>query len=97
MDRTRLQSEQITARLSQIPGWTFTDGKLERAFSFADFRAAFGFMTRSAFWAEKYDHHPEWTNVYNRVTVRLSTHDVSGITEFDFALAAGMNAEALRS
>lgn len=97
MDRTRLQNDQVTTRLHQIPGWILADGKLEKTFTFADFRAAFGFMTRCAFWAEKYDHHPDWTNVYNKVTVHLWTHDVSGITEFDFALAAGMNAEAARS
>lgn len=97
MNRTPLTPGQIAERLKEIPGWTVADGKLARTFSFSDFRAAFGFMTRSAFWAEKYDHHPDWSNVYNRVVVHLWTHDVSGITDFDVSLALAMNKESERS
>jgi 4a-hydroxytetrahydrobiopterin dehydratase len=67
---------------------------IEREFRFADFRAAFAFMTRVALAAERADHHPEWSNVYNRVTVRLTTHDAGGLTDNDFALAAEADAAA---
>jgi 4a-hydroxytetrahydrobiopterin dehydratase len=82
--------------MSSIPGWTVANGKLHREFKFDDFVAAFGFMTSCALVAEKSDHHPEWFNVYNRVTVDLSTHDAGGITDNDFALAATMSKLASR-
>ena len=63
---------------------------LKKEFKFADFGEAFAFMARSALAAEKLDHHPDWSNTYNRVFVRLMTHDAGGITDFDFALAAKM-------
>ena len=71
--------------------WTETDGCLRRDFEFADFSAAFGFMTRVALLAESMDHHPEWFNVYNKVDVRLSTHDSGSVTELDIELAKKMN------
>ncbi|MBI1366122.1 MAG: 4a-hydroxytetrahydrobiopterin dehydratase [Alphaproteobacteria bacterium] len=72
------------------PGWTPVDGRdaASKTFLFADFNAAFGFMTRVALAAEKADHHPEWFNVYNRVEITLSTHDAGGLTMRDVELAA---------
>lgn len=74
--------------------WQLTNGALDKTFRFADFPAAFAFMTRVALAAEKMGHHPDWTNVWNRVDVRLSTHDAGCITALDFRLAAVMDASA---
>lgn len=72
--------------------WTEIDGKLCRSFRFADFSEAFAFMTRVAMIAEKQNHHPEWTNTWNTVTIRLSTHDAGGtITDKDRKLAAAID------
>jgi len=70
-------------------GWSMVDGRdaIQKSFKFADFTEAFGFMTRAAIWAEKWNHHPEWFNVYNRVDVTLSTHDVGGLSSLDAKLA----------
>ncbi len=70
--------------------WTLISGRLSRTFSFSDFVAAFGFMTRVAIHAEKMNHHPDWSNVYSTVTVNLVTHEAGGVTELDFALARKM-------
>ncbi|ARO13675.1 4a-hydroxytetrahydrobiopterin dehydratase [Ketogulonicigenium robustum] len=68
------------------------DGRaITRSFTFSDFNAAFGFMTRAALVAEKLNHHPEWTNVYKRVDVRLTTHDAGGLSDMDVKLARKMN------
>jgi 4a-hydroxytetrahydrobiopterin dehydratase len=85
-----LSDEQIAALLARLPGWSLDDGKLYRRFEFPDFVSAFAFMTRVALVAEKADHHPEWSNVYNRVEVRLTSHDAGGLTERDAALAEAM-------
>lgn len=90
----KLDSDEVTAKLSELHGWSLDDGKLFREFRFASFVEAFGFMTRAALEAEKMNHHPEWFNVYNKVKVHLTTHDAGGITELDFSLAAKMNALA---
>jgi 4a-hydroxytetrahydrobiopterin dehydratase len=90
----KLSAEQVRERLGTLAGWSLDDGKLTREFRFADFVRAFGFMASCAIEAEKMNHHPEWFNVYNRVTVQLTTHDAGGITELDFRLAAKMNALA---
>jgi len=84
------------AALARLPGWSAVDGRdaIAKTFRFADFNAAFGWMTRIALAAEKADHHPEWFNVYNRVDVTLSTHDAGGVTELDVALALIMDAAA---
>jgi 4a-hydroxytetrahydrobiopterin dehydratase len=82
-----LARPEIEARLGELDDWTLLDGKLHRDFRFDDFVHAFGFMTRVALHAEKLDHHPEWSNVYNRVAVDLTTHDAGGVTELDFELA----------
>lgn len=81
------------AALAQLEGWSAVAGRdaIRRDFAFASFNEAFGFMARVALQAEKLDHHPEWSNVYNRVSVTLSSHDVGGVTERDLALARFMN------
>lgn len=82
---------EIEERLRRVPRWTVAQGKLRREFRFADFSAAFAFMTRVALLAEKADHHPEWSNVYGRVVVDLATHDAGGITVLDFELAEAID------
>jgi 4a-hydroxytetrahydrobiopterin dehydratase len=72
-------------------GWTEKDGGIEKEFKFVDFSEAWGFMTRVAMLAEKIDHHPEWSNVYNKVNIRLTTHDAGGLTQKDTALAAAID------
>lgn len=81
------------AALQGLPDWTAADGRdaIEKTFLFADFNAAFGFMTQVALCAEKLDHHPEWSNVYNRVVVLLTTHDANGVTELDVRMAQFMD------
>ncbi len=76
-----------------LEGWTATEGRdaIHKTFIFKNFNEAFGFMTQSAMQAEKLDHHPEWSNVYNRVNVTLTTHDAKGVTERDVALALFMD------
>lgn len=78
---------------SPPPGWTFEDGgkALRRQYRFADFSEAFGFITRVALHAEKSDHHPEFTSVWNRVDFRLTSHDAGGVTARDHALADAIN------
>ena len=94
MARNRLTEEELKQALSELEGWQKVDGReaISKSFKFKDFNAAFGFMTRAALYAEKFDHHPEWFNVYNRVDVTLSTHSENGITELDIKLARKMNA-----
>lgn len=87
----RLSDAEISTRLAALPGWSLAGGKLRREFVFRDFSEAFGFMSRAALVAEKLDHHPDWSNAWNRVTVELSTHDAGGITALDFELAGMMN------
>ncbi len=88
----RLSDSDIEAALAGLPGWTRNGDGIERSYRFADFVAAWAFMTRVALLAEKADHHPEWSNVWNRVEVRLTTHDAGGITDKDTALAKAMDA-----
>lgn len=75
-------------------GWTVGETAVEKTFHFDDFNEAFGFMTRAAMWAEKWDHHPDWSNSYRTVTVRLTTHSAKGLTVKDVKLAAKMDALA---
>jgi 4a-hydroxytetrahydrobiopterin dehydratase len=89
--RKQLNDTEIEAGLAELAGWEVRDGKLHRHFEFGSFVEAFGFMASAALVAEKMDHHPEWSNVYNQVDVELSTHDAGGVTEFDFELARAMN------
>lgn len=78
---------QLESTLTQLPGWAVRDGKLHREFKFKSFVEAFGFMSSLALVAESMGHHPEWFNVYNRVTIDLTTHDSGGITQKDIDLA----------
>ena len=87
----KLTDAEIAAALPGVPGWTLNGDGIERTYRFADFVAAFGFMARVALLAEKADHHPEWSNVYNKVVVRLTTHDAGGISARDFALARAID------
>jgi 4a-hydroxytetrahydrobiopterin dehydratase len=86
----------VESVLAQLSGWTAAEGReaIVKSFRFADFNQAFGFMTRIALAAEKLDHHPEWSNVYNRVEVLLATHDADGVTELDLKLAKIMDEAA---
>lgn len=82
--------------LAAVPRWSLAPDALAilRSFKFADFNEAFGFMARVALAAEKADHHPDWSNVYNRVDIRLTTHDAGGLTARDFDLAKTIDAAA---
>jgi 4a-hydroxytetrahydrobiopterin dehydratase len=83
----KLTPAEITARLAEVPGWDIIDGKLQKTFTFSSFVTAFGFMSSVALLAEAMGHHPDWSNVYNRVTIALTTHDAGGISPLDFTLA----------
>jgi len=83
--------EQISEALSSLPGWTVVEGKLHRQYQFPDFVHAFGFMSTASMVIEKMNHHPEWFNVWNRVTVDLTTHDSQGITVKDVELAKALD------
>lgn len=85
--RDRLETTEIEGALRSLPGWKVESGKLRRSLVFPSFREAFAFMTGVALIAEKMNHHPEWSNVYNRVTIDLTTHDAGGITALDLELA----------
>lgn len=86
----KLSPDARAAALADLAGWSVVAGgrdAISRAFRFDDFNAAFGFMTRVALKADRMDHHPEWSNVYNRVEITLTTHDVDGLSELDVKLA----------
>lgn len=87
----KLTDSEIEKSLAELEDWTLDNGKLKRHFKFASFVQAFGFMTSAAIEAEKINHHPEWCNVYNKVSVQLVTHDADGITSLDIELAKKMN------
>jgi 4a-hydroxytetrahydrobiopterin dehydratase len=90
MARVRLSEADIEKALAELPGCSLQNGKLHREWKFADFNAAFGFMTRVALEAERLNHHPEWSNVWNRVVADLVTHDAGGLTKNDLELARSM-------
>jgi 4a-hydroxytetrahydrobiopterin dehydratase len=92
----KLSEADMTNALRDLPGWKVENGKLHRDYQFADFIHAFGFMATAAIGIEKRNHHPEWFNVYNRVTVDLTTHDAGGITAKDVELAKTLDAIAVR-
>jgi 4a-hydroxytetrahydrobiopterin dehydratase len=94
MARAVLGADELARALAELPGWSLAGGKLHREYRFADFNAAFGFMSRVALEAERMNHHPEWSNVWNRVVVDLVTHDSGGITASDLALARKMESFA---
>ena len=79
---------QITEKLTQFQGWEYVEGGLHTSFEFENFKEAFSAMTRISFEAERLNHHPKWTNVYNTLEIFLSTHDADGVTEKDFEFAA---------
>jgi 4a-hydroxytetrahydrobiopterin dehydratase len=81
------ESEYLSTYGSILPGWDFINNGIEKSYKFANFIQAFAFMTQVAFLAEKHDHHPEWSNVYNTVKIRLNTHSAGGFTEKDATLA----------
>jgi 4a-hydroxytetrahydrobiopterin dehydratase len=83
----RLSDEQIKTELSRLKGWNVVNGKLHKDYTFDDFVDAFGFMCKAAIHIEKMNHHPEWFNVYNKISVDLVTHDAGGITQNDISLA----------
>ena len=91
-------SIELEQALAQLPTWSAHNGDrraITRSLRFADFNAAFGFMSRVALLAEKMDHHPEWSNVYNRVEVLLTTHDAGGVTDKDVRMARFIDEAAL--
>jgi 4a-hydroxytetrahydrobiopterin dehydratase len=87
-------AQTAAPKLKELAGWSFNADGIEKTYQFADFVAAWGFMSRCAILAEKASHHPEWSNVYNKVEVRLSTHDAGGLTDKDLDLAAKFEAQA---
>ena len=89
---TKLTDAEISDQLERLSGWTVENEKLHKEFQFDSFVEAFGFMVRVALIAESMNHHPEWFNVYNRVTVDLATHDAGGISALDFELAKKVDA-----
>lgn len=87
----KLTDKEIQDNLKQLPTWIYKEKAITASFEFDSFIEAFGFMTKVALQAEKLNHHPEWTNTYNRVTIKLNTHSAEGITELDFQLAKYIN------
>lgn len=96
MKRRRLDDTEIARALVALPDWTLENGQLHRELRFSDFADAFSFMTAMALASESLNHHPNWYNVYDRVTIDLSTHDAGGITELDLAWARRADAAAAR-
>jgi 4a-hydroxytetrahydrobiopterin dehydratase len=88
----QIQTElnQLNQSIETLHHWQVVEGKLAKTFKFKSFIRAFGWMSQIAIWAEKLNHHPEWFNVYNKVEVKLTTHDLGGISELDFKLAEKM-------
>ena len=90
----KLSAEEISEQLKNLQGWSIKDQKLHKDFEFESFNEAFGFMTRASMEIEKMNHHPEWFNVYNKISVDLMTHDAGGITKNDIQLAKILNSLA---
>ena len=86
-----LSGEEVAEQLSTVPDWSMVDGHLHRVLQFADFTEAWAFMNRVAPIAEQLDHHPNWSNVWNRVVIDITSHDSGGPTERCFALARGID------
>jgi 4a-hydroxytetrahydrobiopterin dehydratase len=83
----KLTTEEIQSLFVQLEGWAIEDGKLMKDFTFKDFKTAMDFMNHVAAVAEKLNHHPDWSNSYNKVVISLTTHDAGGLTNSDFRLA----------
>lgn len=92
-DRTtrRMTEAEIELAAKNLANWTLLEGRLRREFVFADFSAAFAFMTRVALAAEKANHHPDWSNSWSKVVIELTSHDVGGLTQRDFDLALAID------
>lgn len=88
MGREKMNEQEIAAEVKKLSGWNVENAKLHRVFTFKDFSEAWAFMTRVALAAEAMNHHPDWSNVWDRVTIDLMTHDAGGISRRDFELAA---------
>ena len=86
-----MSQDKIDTALRELPDWKGEETRIVRQFVFKDFVEAFGFMSSVALLAERANHHPEWSNVYNRVSIELTTHDAGGLTERDFKLAAAID------
>lgn len=84
----KLNDLQIKQALTKLTGWTYENGLITTSYKFKDFKETFAIMTRIAFECEAQNHHPEWENVYNSLSIKLNTHDVGGVTQNDFNLAA---------
>jgi 4a-hydroxytetrahydrobiopterin dehydratase len=90
----KLAGDDVTAALANLPGWAGDRDAIRKQFTFGNFSEAFGFMARVALAAEKMDHHPDWTNVYDRVDILLTSHDIGGVSERDIKLAGIIEALA---
>lgn len=90
MERRLLDEREIEQRLADFKGWVYDSQArcLKKGFTFKNFMCTFAVMAQVALWAEKLDHHPDWKNVYNRLEIRLNTHDLGGVSTLDFELAA---------
>ncbi len=86
-ERRKLSAGELTDAVKSLNGWSMASGKLHKEFKFKDFKQAFGFMASVALIAESLDHHPDWANVYNKVIVELSTHDLGGVSTLDVEFA----------
>ena len=91
MERRKLTRVELEAAVPELAGWEEVDGKLQKQFKFGSFAEAIGWMVSVAIYADKIDHHPNWSNVYSRVTVELWTHDLGALSTWDVALAKRMN------
>ena len=91
MTLSRLTELEIAELGAGLPGWSVTEGQLRRSYKFTDFSAAWSFLSRVALLAEKQDHHPNWSNVYNTVDITLTTHDAGGLTARDVRLAQAID------
>ncbi len=94
--RSLLSESELQAALQKLPGWELIEGKLHREYRFADFVHAFGFMAAAAVTIEAMNHHPDWRNVWNRVSIDLWTHDAGGVTALDVELAGRLDALAAK-
>lgn len=88
----KMNEVEIKQQLEKLEGWEYIDGALETTFEFKNFKETFSIMTRIAFECEAQQHHPDWSNVYNTLNIRLKTHDVGGVSENDFKLAESIEA-----
>ena len=86
-----LQKEELKELIAKIPGWVINDKNIEREFNFSNFIEAFSFMTKIALICEKYNHHPDWENIYSKVIIKLTSHDLGGISNLDQTLASEIN------